>query len=319
MPAKLNLLAKIPLQQWPARIALKLAKEATIYRNMHGRFEMRKRSRGSSHLLVIVAGYLPNLWEFTLERVARLQMADMDVCIVSPGVRVAKLGAICEKNGWSYLSTTANQLALAQNLAIREHKAAEWIFKIDEDIFVGEGYFEDLLGGFIRAEKEVLYRIGFAAPLLNVNGNTYVDFLNVTGNAHDYLLKFGELTRSAIEIKAHKDGSAAQFLWDASLPFDQVAAKVRSLGFSYKTIPHRFSIGAILLKRSLLAGDEWFSTGAFRRRAWSGRRAPLQRVRESLQSDDLSAERLRRPLRVRSTARGHDRNASRDRRQRSHP
>jgi hypothetical protein len=226
--------------------------------NFSGEFELADRSRGSEELLIVVAGYKPALWPFTLARLERFAPERIDVCIVSPGMRSAELEALAERAGWSYLSTTENALALAQNLAVKHHPRARWLHKVDEDILVGEGHFERLLEGYRRVQGDGRYAPGFCAPLLNVNGFSYRLFLEARGLEGAYLERFGELRQAAADIHAHFDGEAALWLWRHSVPFDAVAREIAARPFGYSAVPHRFSIGAILLERSL-----WEEIGGF--------------------------------------------------------
>jgi len=233
--------------------------------NLSGRFELTDRSRGSDRLAIILAGYKPHLWELTLTRFERFLPADVDVCVLSAGRRVPELEAFAERRGWSYLSTRGNYLSLVQNLAIRAHPAARWIYKFDEDILITEGLCETLLDAYGRVRAEGRYWPGFVAPLINVNGYSYVPFLEYQGIADGYVQRFGPLTHASGQIAATNDGEAAIWLWQHSIPFDEIAARMRAAPFQYSTVPHKFNIGAILLERSL-----WERIGGFRVRPPAG-------------------------------------------------
>ena len=226
--------------------------------NFSGEFELADRARGSDELLIVVAGHKPALWPFTLARLEQFAPERIDVCLISPGIRSAELEALAERAGWSYLSTTENALALAQNLAVRHHPRARWLHKVDEDVLVGEGHFERMLEGYRRVQADGRYAPGFCAPLLNVNGFSYRLVLQARGLEADYLERFGELRQANIDIRAHSDGAAALWLWRHSLPFDAVAREIAARPFGYSAVPHRFSIGAILLERSF-----WEEIGGF--------------------------------------------------------
>ncbi len=217
--------------------------------NFQGRYDFVDRSNGSDRLAVVLAGYKAYLWPLTLARLERFAPPDIDVCVASPGVHRRDLSELCERRGWSYLATKANYPSLAQNLAIREHPAARFIFKIDEDIFIGEGFFERLLAAYQRVEAEATYRVGFLSPLLNVNGYSYVSFLDALEAGDEYRSRFGPLTHAAGGIPATEDGAAARWLWEKSLAFDDTAALFAAQPPRYSVVPHKFSIGAILFER----------------------------------------------------------------------
>lgn len=210
------------------------------------------RSRGCDKLLIILAGYREFLWPLTLPRIAKFVPLDMDVCIASSGVESEQLMKWAETFQWSYLRTSEDKIGLVQNIAIDRHKHAHWIYKLDEDMFIAENYFESLLWGYQTIVNEGVHRPGFVSPLININGYTYVDFLKKINKADAYLLQFGELHTALTGLKAHLDGEAAKWLWRHSVPFDHVARKIAASPFSYTIVQDRFSIGAILIERDFL-------------------------------------------------------------------
>ncbi|ADU95599.1 hypothetical protein [Geobacillus sp. Y412MC52] len=217
------------------------------------------RRKGQAQLAIILAGYKPYLWPFTLERLARYAPSNVDMCLVSSGLYSEELARWAERHQWSYLFTKINDVSLAQNLAIAEHKEAEWIFKLDEDIFVTDRYFQHLRLGYERILEEGLFHPGFVAPIINLNGYTYVEFLKALGLDQEYKRVFRELKYAANGIKCHSDPEAARWIWRHSLPLDEVAQKISDKPFDYSTVPHRFSIGAILFKR-----EYWEQIGGFK-------------------------------------------------------
>ncbi len=219
--------------------------------NFNGSYKFIDRSKGSQRLLVILAGYKDFLWPLTLNRIAKFIPSDIDVCIASSGLYIDSLAKLAENQGWSYLYTKDNKVALVQNLAIANHPQAKWIYKLDEDIFISEGFFDDLQEGYLRIQEEGLYSPGVCAPILNVNGYSYINFLKTIAAEKEYKDKFGELIHAASDIKAQSDGEAAKWLWEKSLPFDDTASYIRSQPFTYSAVPHRFSIGAILFEKEL--------------------------------------------------------------------
>ncbi len=227
----------------------------------HGRHELVSRARGREHALVILAGHKPHLWPHTLPRVARYVPAGMDVCLVTAGLEHRELRAFAAQHGWSYLSSENGHVSLAQNLAIRALPQARMLFKLDEDIFIGEGFFEDLLQGYHRVQAVSEFALGFCSPVLNVNGFSYVDFLRARDLEDAYRERFGEIRRAAEGIPVQQDGEAAAWLWERTLPFDETAAAFRRRTFAFSIVPHRFSIGAILFDRELWEGMGGYDRG----------------------------------------------------------
>lgn len=220
-------------------------------RNFHGRYTFDRRAKDTDSLVLLLAGHKPQLWPWTLQRVAEHIPPTHDVCVVSPGVVVTELREFAASHGWSYLASQSGHVSLAQNLAIRAHPSAKWIHKLDEDIFISEGYFGRLEAGYRRASEESEFAVGLCSPLINVNGYSYVDFLDSLGLRAEWEGEFGPIRRAPWGIAAHSSGDAAVWLWKHALPVNEVAARFAAEPFSYAVVPHRFSIGAILFERGL--------------------------------------------------------------------
>jgi hypothetical protein len=210
----------------------------------------------SASLIVVLAGYKPKLWPLTLRRVAKYAPPDAAVCVVTAGKFDRDLEKFCDELGWCYVSVSKNKTGLALNKAISLHPSAKWIYKLDEDVFIANGFFDDLRTGYEYIQSEGLHNPGFCAPLLNVNGISYMTFLKEIGAIKDYREKFGEVAVACSGVHAHYDPQAALWLWRRSLPFDSVARNLRQLERTSTPVPimigSRFSIGAILLQRDFL-------------------------------------------------------------------
>jgi len=161
--------------------------------NFNGKFDFENRARGQKKLLIVVAGYKDFLWEVVFGRIKKFLDNDIDVCIVSPGLVDKRLQNIAKKNNWSYLSTKENKLSLAQNITIKLHPKAKLIYKLDEDIFITKNYFSNLEKTLLKIKKDGVYCPGFIAPVINVNGFTYIHFLKQIGKEKEYYEKFNEL------------------------------------------------------------------------------------------------------------------------------
>lgn len=216
------------------------------------------RSKGSKRLAIVLAGYKPYLWPYSIERLAAFAPDDLDVCLIACGKESPEIERWASQNGWSYLSTQVNEVAHAQNEAIRRHSTAQFVFKFDEDILIGHGYFDLMYAGLMRLEQEGCVRPGFVAPLLNVNGFGYSIVLAALGIAESYAAQFGKARSAADGIPMHASGQAALWLWRNCLPFDEKVDYFRRRQFEYSLCPHRFSIGALLLRREF-----WNEIGGF--------------------------------------------------------
>lgn len=123
------------------------------------RFEDRRR--GASKACFVLSGYKEFLWDIVFERLKRFVPDDVDVCILSSGLYSDRLARIAWENGWSYLSTELNDITLVQNIAIDLFRNAEWIYKMDEDIFVTQGCFETLMQTCREMENGGSYHVCF--------------------------------------------------------------------------------------------------------------------------------------------------------------
>ena len=134
------------------------------------------------------------------------------MCIVSYGIYSERLKEIAEKYGWSYISMKKNCVTLALNSAIKSFPSAEKIFKIDEDIFITEGFFEELPKAFENAKKD--YFPCFSAPLIPINGYGYRRILEKLNLAEKYtkLFEYPKISAgSHMQIESNPD--VAKFFW----------------------------------------------------------------------------------------------------------
>lgn len=224
------------------------------------RFEDRRGNQ--EKLVMIIAGYKEFLWPTVFARFRRFIPADCDVCIASSGKHVPALSKLAKEAGWSYLATSRNNVALLQNIVITHFPAAQFIFKVDEDIFATEGLFSSLLATYHEAEQEKKYNVGFVAPLIPLNGYGHVRVLEKLGLADYYAQHFEEVKYAAGRDRAVEDDpQVAEFFWGAGgfvPPIDELARRFKDEPRAYRACPIRFSIGCILFTRSF-----WESMGMF--------------------------------------------------------
>lgn len=231
-------------------------------RRLQGKYKFENRKKDYAKLCVIIAGYKPFLYEAIFGRIIKFIPKDIDVCIVSSGKYDEKLSVIAKENEWSYLSTKRNCVSLAQNIVINLFEKAEYIYKLDEDIFVTEGYFENLLNTYNDCEENGEYQVGIVAPTIPINGYGNIKILKRFNMLETYTEKFEKpLYAAGRKRKIESEPAAAKFMWGENgfLPsLDDMNNLVRKDAFSYDACPIRFSIGAILFKRSL-----WKDMGYF--------------------------------------------------------
>ncbi len=219
------------------------------------------RSKGLSKACIVLAGYKQFLWGSVFARLKKFIDEDIDVCLVSSGLYSAKLSEICEKNSWSYISLKKNNVCLALNVAISEFPKAIYIYKLDEDIFITENYFNILKKTYEKADSE-LYNVGFVAPLIPINGYGNVKILEKTGKLDYYRNNFEQPKyASGRDRMIENNENVAKFMWGEGnhIPSIDLMNKIfNSEEIKYSPIPIRFSIGAILFKRSLWEEMQYF-------------------------------------------------------------
>lgn len=229
-------------------------------------FSFTDRSKGSDKLCIILAGYKKDLWDDVFGRLAAFVPKDIDVCIMTSGLVNERLQIIAARNGWSYLSTEDNHLSLVQNIAIECHPEAQWIYKLDEDMFLTEGFFEKMLETYRYVQHETMYEPAFVAPLINVNCYGHLRLLEKLDLLDDF--RATGLTNMKLTDGLHhskqvlEDPAVARYLWGETQPvladIDALTKRFSEDKLSYSVCPTRFSIGAILFTR-----EAWNEFGHF--------------------------------------------------------
>lgn len=206
------------------------------------------RSQSKKNLCYILAGYETLLWSNTLKRIELFQSKDFDYCIVSSGKYVDEMAAIAERNNWSYLYTETNQVCFIQNMVVKLHPSAEYILKMDEDIFVSEKFFDDMLLGYKEIEMSGEYMIGCVVPVLPINVCGYVSYLKLSGNLDEYEKKFGRAYRQRFSTAIFDSVDTSKFLWKSVENFDVMANRFRE-NKSYEILHCYYNIGCIMFSR----------------------------------------------------------------------
>ncbi|WP_017752675.1 hypothetical protein [Clostridium tyrobutyricum] len=229
--------------------------------NFTGKYVFINRSMNRNNLLIVLAGYKEYLWDDTFERIKAFVDDDIDVCIVLSGVQSKKILRMCSENNWSYVETEEDKLSLGQNIAIKKHPNASYIYKIDEDIFITKNFFSKLKDTYLKVKDENKYEIGFVAPLMPVNGYCYRRFIEIFNLLNEYEKKFGNALYSCMGIPPHINGDAAIWLWEKSSPIDKSNELLNNMEFRYSICFHRFSIGAIMIRREFWEEINGFKVG----------------------------------------------------------
>lgn len=225
----------------------------------HGKFI--DRSSGFEQMCMVLAGYKEFLYPEVFGRLERFLPGKMDVCVITSGLYSRKIDKLCEKNQWSYLSTKENNVSLVQNAAIAHHPKAKYIFKLDEDIFITENYFENMLKAYKHA-MEGFYRPGVMAPLIPINGYAHMRILEKLNLVDVYEEKFEKPSYMAGWSRMiESNAEVAKFFWGEGgyVPsIDVLNNRFSKEKLEERPCPIRFSIGAVLFERSL-----WEEMGYF--------------------------------------------------------
>ena len=229
------------------------------------RYKFEDRSKNKDTVCMILAGYKEFTWDIIFERIKKFSDDSMDICIVSSGLYSEKLSELAKINGWSYLSTKRNCVTLAQNMAIKLFPNAEYIYKLDEDIFVTKNFFKTIKNTFNEVQNNGKYNIGFVAPILPINGYCHVVLLEKLGLTEYYEKHFEKAKyASGRERMIENDSDVARFMWgenDKVPQIDDLDNFLNSSDFSYSASTVRFSIGAIFYTRQLWRDMHYFKVG----------------------------------------------------------
>jgi hypothetical protein len=171
-------------------------------------------SNNSNICCIVLAGYKDFLWDAVFQRLKLFVPGNIDVCLVSSGLFSNRLCEICQENNWSYISMKRNSVTLALNTAIRSFPYAQYIYKVDEDIFLTRNFFTKLYECYEQCEKDSEYFPAFVAPLIPVNGYGHLRILKKLALHEEYARQF-EIPRYAAGPDRMIENSAdvAKYLW----------------------------------------------------------------------------------------------------------
>lgn len=228
-----------------------------------GDYKFINRSNNSENLCIVLAGYKELVWDDVFSRLKAFAPKDIDICVMSAGKYSETLNELCENNNWSYLSLEQNKVTLIQNITINLFPNAKYIYKIDEDIFITNGFFENLKNTYLKVERESRYKIGFVTPLIPINGYSYIKVLEKVNLIDDFDSKFGKAFFDATPgEEIINNPEIALYLWGNTKKelqnIDELSEKLGKEEFEYSICPIRFSIGAIMFPRKT-----WEDMGKF--------------------------------------------------------
>ncbi|MDD3944762.1 MAG: hypothetical protein PHS38_08620 [Bacteroidales bacterium] len=221
------------------------------FRNTRSRYSVEGNIKNSPKLLFVLAGYKPYLWDDVFKRIKTSQLDDMDVCISSSGKYCKELSSICRENDWIYLSTKLNNVCVMTNIILKLFSKAEYIFKMDEDIYLPKNYFSSMIAAYDKIEADTEYEIGYILPTMPLGVYAMHNFLKERGKLKEYENKFGKhiIGGTSVNPVLREHIGVDEFIWSLIGNFDDCARDYSEKPFSYEICPIRPSIASILFKR----------------------------------------------------------------------
>lgn len=216
-------------------------------------YTFENRIKGEKKMCLVLSGYKNYLWNNVFKRLKEHVPDDVEICLCSAGKYVDELSEIAQKNDWSYLCTEINSVSLIQNICVSLYKDAKWIFKMDEDMFVTKGTFENLIRTANEIKDSDIYELGLCSPLIPVNAIGYRYILERYKCLQAFEDKFGKaLLGGSPRREIEKNPEAAKFMWGyQGIPqLDQLAADMQKES-GYQICNTRLSIGFILFPREM--------------------------------------------------------------------
>jgi hypothetical protein len=263
MEVLVKILKKLGLYDFAKKTYIKRRKR----QNLKGKYKFINRSKNNKKMCMILAGYKTFSYEIVFKRIKKFVPKDVDVCILSSGIYSEELAKISEKNNWSYLSTKRNCVSLIQNIAVSLFPNAEYIYKLDEDIFVTKNFFNTLYKTLNDCEKNGDYRVGFVAPTIPINSFGNLNILKRFNLVEKYTKRFEKpLYALGADRMDESNKDAVEFFWGEGGYLPNIDVMDKTLNddkFSYLACPIRFSIGAILMKRSFFEEMGMFKVSKF--------------------------------------------------------
>ncbi len=234
---------------------------------IRGKYVFENRSGNHEILCVVLAGYKEYLYPAVFGRINIFSEKNMDICILTSGMYSKQVDEMCRENNWSYLRTRSNNVSLIQNIAINLHKNAKMIFKLDEDIFITEDYFKNMLLAYQHAQLGD-YEPGVMAPLIPLNGYGYVRILQKLNLMDIFTKRFGvPKHRRTDDSPIENDCQIAKFFWgeEGIVPsIDEMNARFSCEPREERVCGIQFSIGAILFSREYWEKIHYFPVSRIR-------------------------------------------------------
>lgn len=156
-------------------------------------------------------------------------------------------------------SSFVNQISYIQNCIIRQLRSDIYI-KLDDDIFVSEGWTNGFVGVYERNYK----KMSFGSVIIPVNGFGWLPFMEIMGIIEEFKSKFPDekLIQDCMNVSIWNNEKVVEYIWNKSLNIDEVSRTFKEKqnnNFQDLICTHRYSIGAIVFSH-----DVWDKMGGWK-------------------------------------------------------
>ncbi len=216
-------------------------------------YKFINRKKDKNKLCLVLSGYKDFLWENVYERLNKYTPDNVEICLCSAGKYCEALSEIAEKYNWSYLSVPVNSVSLTQNICISIFEKADWIYKMDEDMFVTQGTFENMYTISQKVIASGTYDFGVCSPLIPVNSIGYRYILEKYGKLSEFERMYGKAyVGGSAQREIERNPLTSAYMWgEGELPqLDDIAEDFKD-NEEYVLCNTRLSIGLILFRREL--------------------------------------------------------------------
>ena len=220
-------------------------------RKYSSKYVVEGNIKNKNKMCYILSGYKPYLWDDVFNRIRFFQPEDLEICVASSGKYCEELSELCKRNDWVYISTELNNICVLSNIVLREFSKAEYIFKLDEDIYLPKDYFADMYEAYNVIEETSPGCLGFICPSLPLGFYGMHDFLIKKNCLEKYNQLFGRhyIGGTTLNPAFRQHVGVDEFIWGKIGVFDECAKEYKESGLSFEPCATRCGIAAILFKR----------------------------------------------------------------------
>lgn len=221
-------------------------------RQVDSEYKFEDRRKHHKRLFYVLAGYKSELWNDIFSRMRLFIPVKTDICILSSGIYSEELSKITSNNGWSYLSTKVNDVAIIQNLAISLFPEAELIYKMDEDIYITKDCCKKMEDIYYKIKQKNEFDIGMVGPMIPLHTNGFL-FLKQFQLEKVYQEKTGYTSVWGGRWKNPEyafDSEIPKFLWSQG-NIDDLNRKLNDSESEYYITPVKYAICFVLFSRKI--------------------------------------------------------------------